>query len=78
MTQLSLFTPLDLVDLTTQEEAVLAAIRQRGWSIAYELVGKQINGTTIGDAGRRMRNLRDRGILTSRKRGRYEEYNIHQ
>lgn len=50
------------------------------WFTAYELTGQRqgVNGkmVTIGDAGRRMRELREAGILESRKRGRYEEYRV--
>lgn len=78
-------TAFDHVKLNEQQQAVLDAMRNNplvdgDWCLAYDLVGRQgnVNGkwVTIGDAGRRMRELREVGILESRKRGRYEEYKI--
>jgi hypothetical protein len=74
--------------LNEQQEAVLGFMRSfanlryggkplsEGWMIAYDLHGQTWNGVTIGDAGRRMRELRKEGVLESRKRGRFEEYRI--
>lgn len=72
-------------NLTEQQEAVLEfmadyAREYDGWLIAYDLIGKGgvVNGklVKIGDAGRRMRELRKLGKLESRKRGRFEEYRL--
>jgi hypothetical protein len=65
-------------DLNEQQEAVrnLMTYRDQEWFIAYDLIGAGWNGVTIGDAGRRMRELREEGILESRKRGRFEEYRL--
>lgn len=55
-------------------------LKYDGWFTAYDLYGQ--NGyvrdkrVRIGDAGRRMRELRAKGILESRKRGKYEEFRI--
>jgi hypothetical protein len=76
--------------LNEQQEAVLdflanARVYEKGkppseWFVAYDLHGRwaTVNGkeVKIGDAGRRMRELREEGILESRKRGRFEEYRI--
>jgi hypothetical protein len=73
--------------LNEQQEAVLwwmNGMRKDSpdnWAVAYDLhrkhgyaeSGKRV---LIGDAGRRMRELRELGILESRKRGRFEEYRI--
>lgn len=69
--------------LNEQQEAVLDYMAgNRGgedWWTAYQLIGKRDSrGVTIGDAGRRMRELREAGILESRKRGRFEEYRLAQ
>jgi DNA-binding transcriptional ArsR family regulator len=72
--------------LNEQQEAVIDYMLNsfesdtKAWFIAYELHGAQgysgMKLVTIGDAGRRMRELREAGILESRKRGRYEEYRV--
>lgn len=91
MTQQSIFSMTAFhhpdLNLTEQQEAVLDAMYQNasaheGWFIAYDL--HRLSGysktsskrVVIGDAGRRMRELRKMGKLESRKRGRFEEYQI--
>lgn len=77
--------------LNEQQEAVLDFMShnysndaEKGeWYTAYDLhkgIGyiKSGKGVVIGDAGRRMRELREEGILESRKRGRFEEYRLVQ
>lgn len=53
--------------LNEQQEAVIESFKYFGgeWLSAYQLVGFKIDGVTIGDAGRRMRVLREEGILDS-------------
>lgn len=77
------FTAFDHPDfkLNEQQEAVLDRMHDRKWYLAYDLHGaegfvKSGRRVTIGDAGRRMRELRQEGLLESRKRGRFEEYRI--
>jgi hypothetical protein len=73
--------------LNEQQEAVLWWMKNYGpfllntlWFTAYDLHGKigksNFRDVKIGDAGRRMRELRQEGILESRKRGRFEEYRL--
>lgn len=85
-----MFSAIDHPDfkLNEQQEAVLGYIRdlteygRQEWFVAYDLHGKYavVSGRDtkikIGDAGRRMRELRQEGVLESRKRGRFEEYRI--